>query len=112
VLFHEYRVDDHGLLNYVNLIIASGQNNRAMNHTVRQIARHYLRGGKLEEGLLNRWSTASAAMTPVSPVPPIALGKMPCGWSCTARTVGCWTASAAVPELYLQHPATALCCSG
>ena len=77
VLFHEYRVDDHGLLNYVNLIIASGQNNRAMNHTVRQIARHYLRGGKLEEGLLNRVEHGIRCYDPCLSCSTHALGKMP-----------------------------------
>lgn len=77
VLFHEYRVDDHGLLNYVNLIIASGQNNRAMNHTVQQIARHYLRGGKLEEGLLNRVEHGIRCYDPCLSCSTHALGKMP-----------------------------------
>ena len=43
-LFHHYRVDEHGLIQKVNLIIATGQNNLAMNRTVAQIARHYVRG--------------------------------------------------------------------
>lgn len=54
VLFHEYHVDETGLLTYVNLIIATGQNNLAMNRTVLQIAKQYLQSSRLEEGLLNR----------------------------------------------------------
>jgi NAD-reducing hydrogenase large subunit len=77
VLFHEYRVDDHGLLTYVNLVIASGQNNRAMNRTVRQIARHYLRGGRLEEGLLNRVEHGIRCYDPCLSCSTHALGKMP-----------------------------------
>ena len=30
-LFHHYQVDEHGLIQHVNLIIATGQNNLAMN---------------------------------------------------------------------------------
>src|SRR5262249_23008772 len=53
-LFHHYQVDRHGLLTKVNLIIATGQNNLAMNKTVAQIARHYIKGATIPEPLLNR----------------------------------------------------------
>ena len=43
-LFHDYTVDRDGLLRKVNLIVATGQNNLAMNQTVAQIARHYIKG--------------------------------------------------------------------
>ena len=33
-LFHEYHVDGNGILQRVNLIVATGQNNLAMNKTV------------------------------------------------------------------------------
>jgi NAD-reducing hydrogenase large subunit len=41
-------------LEKVNLIVATGQNNLAMNQTVAQIARHYVRGHAIPEPLLNR----------------------------------------------------------
>lgn len=63
-LFHHYRVDDDGLITYVNLIIATGQNNLAMNRTVAQIAQRYLRGDKLDEGLLNRVEAGIRAYDP------------------------------------------------
>jgi NAD-reducing hydrogenase large subunit len=63
-LFHHYKVDDDGLITYVNLIIATGQNNLAMNRTVAQIARRYLRGDKLDEGLLNRVEAGIRAYDP------------------------------------------------
>jgi NAD-reducing hydrogenase large subunit len=53
-LFHDYTVDRDGLLEKVNLIVATGQNNLAMNQTVAQIARHYVRGHAIPEPLLNR----------------------------------------------------------
>lgn len=53
-LFHHYAVDRHGLIQKVNLIIATGQNNLAMNQTIAQIARHYVRGDSIPEPMLNR----------------------------------------------------------
>jgi NAD-reducing hydrogenase large subunit len=53
-LYHEYQVNEDGILQQVNLLVATGQNNLAMNRTVAQIARHYVKGPKLEEGILNR----------------------------------------------------------
>ena len=53
-LFHDYTVDRNGLLQKVNLIVATGQNNLAMNRTVAQIARHYAKGPEITEPMLNR----------------------------------------------------------
>jgi NAD-reducing hydrogenase large subunit len=53
-LFHDYTVDRDGLLKKVNLIVATGQNNLAMNRTVAQIARHYVKGDRIPEPMLNR----------------------------------------------------------
>lgn len=53
-LIHDYRVDQHGLLTKVNLLVATGHNSRAMDHTITDIARRHIRGDKLTEGLLNR----------------------------------------------------------
>ena len=53
-LFHDYTVDRNGLLQKVNLIVATGQNNLAMNRTVAQIARHFIAGTKITEPMLNR----------------------------------------------------------
>jgi len=53
-LFHDYTVDRNGMLQKVNLIVATGQNNLAMNRTVAQIARHFLKGGEITEPMLNR----------------------------------------------------------
>jgi len=53
-LFHDYAVDRNGLLTKVNLIVATGQNNLAMNRTVAQIARHFARGPEITEPMLNR----------------------------------------------------------
>jgi NAD-reducing hydrogenase large subunit len=54
VLFHHYTVDDDGVLQAVNMLIATAQNNLAMNRTVRQLAMRHLDGAEITEGLLNR----------------------------------------------------------
>jgi NAD-reducing hydrogenase large subunit len=76
-LFHHYRVDETGLLTWVNLLIATGQNNLAMNRTVAQVARHYVHGGSLEEGLLNRIEASIRAYDPCLSCSTHAVGKMP-----------------------------------
>jgi NAD-reducing hydrogenase large subunit len=53
-LIHHYRVDRHGLLTGVNLIVATGHNSRAMDRTITAIARRHILGEKLTEGVLNR----------------------------------------------------------
>lgn len=76
-LFHEYQVDDNGLLQHVNLIIATGQNNLAMNRTVRQIAQAYVKGRQLQEGMLNRLEHGIRTYDPCLSCSTHALGQMP-----------------------------------
>ncbi len=76
-LFHHYNVDDNGLLTRVNLVIATGQNNLAMNRTVAQIARHYVRGPKVPEGMLNRVEAGVRAYDPCLSCSTHAAGAMP-----------------------------------
>ncbi len=63
-LFHDYEVDDNGLITRVNMIIATGQNNLAMNRTITQIARHYIQGPNIPEPLLNRVEAGIRAYDP------------------------------------------------
>ena len=51
-LFHHYKIDEQGLIRWVNLIIATGQNNLAMNRSVLQVAKHYVHGNRLTPGML------------------------------------------------------------
>lgn len=76
-LFHDYEVDRNGLITRVNLIIATGQNNLAMNRTVLQIARRYLSGGRLDEGLLNRVEHGIRCYDPCLSCSTHAAGQMP-----------------------------------
>ena len=78
-LFHHYRVDANGLIEAVNLIIATGQNNRAMNRTVTQIARQWITPGATEisEGLLNRVEAGIRCFDPCLSCSTHAAGQMP-----------------------------------
>jgi NAD-reducing hydrogenase large subunit len=76
-LFHHYHVDENGLLTKVNLIIATGLNNLAMNQTVAQVAKHYLSGVKITEPLLNRVEASIRAFDPCLSCSTHAIGQMP-----------------------------------
>ncbi len=70
-------VDRDGLLKKVNLIVATGQNNLAMNQTVAQIARHYVRGNKITEPMLNRVEHGIRCYDPCLSCSTHAVGQMP-----------------------------------
>jgi len=76
-LFHDYTVDRDGLLQKVNLIVATGQNNLAMNQTVAQIARHYVRGNDIPEAMLNRVEHGIRCYDPCLSCSTHAVGQMP-----------------------------------
>ncbi len=76
-LFHHYKVDDNGVIKWVNLIVSTGQNNLAMNRTVQEIASAYIRNGKLSEGILNRVEGGIRAFDPCLSCSVHAVGKMP-----------------------------------
>ena len=76
-LFHHYQVDENGLIKKVNLIIATGQNNLAMNKTVTQIAKHYIKGNEIPEGMLNRVEAGIRAFDPCLSCSTHAAGQMP-----------------------------------
>ena len=76
-LFHEYEVDGNGILQKVNMIIATGQNNLAMNRTVQQLARAYVNGDGLSEGVLNRIEHGIRLYDPCLSCSTHAVGQMP-----------------------------------
>ena len=76
-LFHDYTVDRDGLLKKVNLIVATGQNNLAMNQTVAQIARHYVKGNDIPEPMLNRIEHGIRCYDPCLSCSTHAIGQMP-----------------------------------
>ena len=76
-LFHHYHVNENRLIKEVNLIIATGQNNLAMNRTVAQIARYFVHGTKIPEGMLNRIKAGIRAFNPCLSCSTHAVGQMP-----------------------------------
>jgi NAD-reducing hydrogenase large subunit len=76
-LFHHYWVDKSGMIKKVNLIVATGNNNAAMNRAVFEVAKKYVNGNKLTEGMLNRVEAAIRCYDPCLSCSTHALGHMP-----------------------------------
>src|SRR5690606_18034832 len=76
-LMHHYTIDENGLIQHANLIIATGHNNMAMNRGVRQVAKHFVNGTKLEEGMLNRVEAVIRTFDPCLSCSTHAIGQMP-----------------------------------
>ncbi len=76
-LIHHYEVDAQDLVTMCNLIVSTTHNNQAMNETIREVARQYLDGKELTEGLLNHIEVAIRAFDPCLSCATHALGKMP-----------------------------------
>jgi NAD-reducing hydrogenase large subunit len=76
-LMHNYKVDENGLITWANLVIATGQNNNAMNKGVLQAARYYVRDGKFTPGVLNRVEAVIRAFDPCLSCSTHAFGQMP-----------------------------------
>ncbi|MBF0570665.1 MAG: Ni/Fe hydrogenase subunit alpha [Candidatus Omnitrophica bacterium] len=76
-LFHHYVVDEGGRLTKVNLLIATGQNNPAMNRSVFEVAKQYVHGKDVKEGALNRVEAAIRCYDPCLSCSTHAIGIMP-----------------------------------
>lgn len=76
-LFHDYEVDATGMVTGVNMIIATGQNELAMNQTILEIAREFVDGPELSDGVLNRVEAGIRAYDPCLSCSTHALGQMP-----------------------------------
>jgi NAD-reducing hydrogenase large subunit len=64
ILIHHYKVNELGAMQWANLIIATGHNNLAMNRSIEQVSRYYVKGDRLQEGMLNRVSAVVRAYDP------------------------------------------------
>ena len=76
-LIHHYWVDDNGQIEKVNLIVATGHNNYAMSRAVEEVARQYIHGPTVKEGMLNRVEAAIRAYDPCLSCSTHAVGRMP-----------------------------------
>ena len=76
-LFHHYWVDENGRVEKVNLIVATGHNNLAMNRAVESVAKKYVKSRQLQEGMLNRVEAAIRCYDPCLSCSTHAIGQMP-----------------------------------
>ncbi|MBV8192632.1 MAG: Ni/Fe hydrogenase subunit alpha [Alphaproteobacteria bacterium] len=76
-LFHHYDVDENGQVTRANLIVSTTSNNEAFNRAVTDVARNYLSGREITEGLLNHVEVAIRAYDPCLSCATHAVGQMP-----------------------------------
>ncbi len=76
-LFHHYKVDENDQVVMCNLIVSTTSNNTPMNLAVEKVAKEYLAGVEITEGLLNRVEVAIRAYDPCLSCATHAMGKMP-----------------------------------
>jgi NAD-reducing hydrogenase large subunit len=76
-LFHHYWAKPSGQLERVNLIVSTGHNNWAMSEAVDSVAKTYVKGPVVQEGMLNRVEAAIRAYDPCLSCSTHAIGQMP-----------------------------------
>jgi len=76
-LFHHYWVDENGMVTKANLIVATGHNNYAMSKSVEAVAKEFVKGKDITEGMLNRVEAAIRCYDPCLSCSTHAIGKMP-----------------------------------
>jgi len=52
-LIHHYKVDEKGIVTDANLIVATTHNKIPVNIAIRKAAAHFIKNGKVDEGILN-----------------------------------------------------------
>jgi len=76
-LIHHYRVNKQDQVVMANLIVSTTHNNEPMNRAVQKVAKDYLSGVEITEGLLNHVEVAIRAYDPCLSCATHALGRMP-----------------------------------
>jgi F420-non-reducing hydrogenase large subunit len=76
-LIHDYSVSENGFIEKCNLIVATCQNNYAIDRGIEQVARNVISGGTLTESGTNRIEMAIRAYDPCLSCATHALGQMP-----------------------------------
>jgi len=76
-LWHHYWTDENGVIEKVNLIVATGGNNWAMSEGVDSVAKTFVDGNNITEGMLNRVEAAIRCYDPCLSCSTHALGQMP-----------------------------------
>lgn len=76
-LIHHYWANENGQIQKLNLIVSTGHNNYAMSKAVDMVAKTYVKGPEIHEGLLNRVEAAVRAHDPCLSCSTHAVGQMP-----------------------------------
>ena len=76
-LIHDYYINENLQLTKVNLIVSTGHNNYAMSKAVDSVAKTYVHGPVVAEGMLNRVEHAIRAHDPCLSCSTHAVGQMP-----------------------------------
>ena len=77
-LYHHYETDSNGMIKSVNLIVATVQNNAAMNMSVKKAAKAFIKNGEASDALLDKVEMAFRAYDPCLACASHALpGQMP-----------------------------------
>jgi F420-non-reducing hydrogenase large subunit len=63
-LYHHYETDSNGMIKSVNLIVATVQNNAAMNMSVKKAATAFIKNGEASDALLDKVEMAFRAYDP------------------------------------------------
>ncbi|KAF0110790.1 MAG: hoxH [Chloroflexi bacterium] len=76
-LIHHYWMNKNEQIEKVNLIVSTGHNNWAMSEAVDSVAKTYINGPEVSEGMLNRVEAAIRAHDPCLSCSTHAVGQMP-----------------------------------
>ncbi len=76
-LIHHYKVDPEGMIQKVNMIIATEHNNLAYNMAVTQVAKKFVKAETLTEGMLNRVESVIRSFDPCLSCATHMVGQMP-----------------------------------
>ncbi|HOP55226.1 MAG TPA: Ni/Fe hydrogenase subunit alpha [bacterium] len=87
-LFHHYWVDERGSITRANLIVATGHNNWAMSKGVEEVAKRYVDGKNITEGMLNRVEGLIRCYDPCLSCSTHAVGKMPMVIDIVSKSTG------------------------
>ncbi len=78
-LIHDYTVDEAAIIERCNLIVATCQNNYAMDRGVEEMARRVVKNGALTDGAANRIEMVIRAYDPCISCATHAIGRIPIG---------------------------------
>jgi len=85
-LIHDYTVNEAGIIERCNLIVATCKNNYAIDRGVEDMARRVVENGALTEGAANRIEMIIRAYDPCISCATHAIGRMPLRIECVRRT--------------------------